>query len=205
MRHLAWLLIFVSAAVPAAAQSGGRVAVGAAIGTRVAPDSAVGGDHFGVGLAWRLGHSKEGFGWEGGLGWFSSKVDQDFGAEAFDLGKLRIRAFVAGYGYTRFIGPVAVKGSVQGGYALNSFTLEPAAADMYNTRLGARSLTADVSNAFVVGPQIKLSHDLSRKIGVSVSASYMIARPTITVSTNLGEESWRVRSDMFLLKMAVVY
>lgn len=207
MRYIAsFLIFFAAAAAPAAAQSAGKVAVGAAVGTRFAPSSTVGGDHFGVGLIWRLGQSKEGFGWEGGLSWFSVKVDQSFGdTPAFDLGKLRIRPFTAGYGYTRFIGPIAVKGSIQGGYAFTSFKVAPAAADVYGDRLGARSLTTDVSNAFVVGPQLSVWRNLSRKVGVNVTAGYMIARPTLTIRTTLGEERQRVRADMFMLKMGVVY
>ncbi len=206
MRHLVSFLIFIAAARPAAAQSEGRIAVGASIGTRIAPSSTVGGDRFGVGMTWRLGVNKEGFGWEGGLGWFSSKVDHSVGdTPAFDLGKLRIRPLMAGYGYTHLIGPIAVKGSIQGGYAFMSFEVAPSAADVYRDRLGARSLAADVSNPFVVGPQIRVSHDLSRKIGVNVTTGYMIARPTLTVSTTLGEEHQRLRADMFTLKMGVVY
>ena len=48
MRHLACLLIFLTAAAPAVAQSVNKVAIGGAIGTRFAPGPTVGGDHFGV-------------------------------------------------------------------------------------------------------------------------------------------------------------
>ena len=206
MRHLVSFLIVSATAVPVAAQSTGRMAVGAAIGTRIAPSSTVGGDRFGVGLTWRLGANQEGFGWEGGLGWFSSSVGHSFGdTPAFDLGKLRIRPLMVGYGYTHLIGPIAVKGSIQGGYAFMSFDVAPSAEDVYRDRLGARSLTADVSNPFVVAPQIRISHNLSRKIGVNVTTGYMIARPTLTVSTTLGEEHQRLRADMFTLKVGVVY
>lgn len=207
MRYLvSFLIFFAAAAAPAAAQSAGKVAVGGAVGTRFAASSTVGGDHFGGSLLWRFGHSKEGFGWEWGLNWFSSDVDHAFGgAPAFDLGDLRIRPFMVGYGYTRLIGPTAIKGSVQGGYAFTSFEAEPSAAGVYQARLGAQSLSTDVSNTFVVRPQVCIWHDLSRKVGVNVTAGYMIARPTLTVSTTLGEERERVRADMFMLKMGVVY
>jgi hypothetical protein len=206
MRHHASLLIFLTTAAPAMAQSAGRVAVGAAIGTRIAPSSIVGGDRVGVGLTWRLGVNKEGFGWEGGLGWFSSKVSHSFGNEpAFYLGKVRTKRLMVGYGYTHLMGPIAVKGSIQGGYDFMSFDVAPSATDAYGARLGTRSVTADVSNAFVVGPQIKVSHDLSRKIGINVTSGYMITRPMLTISTTVGEEGQRLRADMFTLKMGVVY
>src|SRR4051812_47194579 len=80
MRHLSCVVIFLFAtALQAAAQSAGKIAVGASLGTRFAPSSAVAGDDLGVGFLWRLGHSKEGFGLEWGLNWFSSNVDHSFG------------------------------------------------------------------------------------------------------------------------------
>ena len=201
-----FFLIFFAAAAHGGAQSASKFAVGGAVGTRFAPSSTVGGDHFGVGLLWRLGHSKEGFGWEWGLNWFASDVDHSFGGTpAFELGELRIRPLMAGYGYTHLIGPTAIKGSVQGGYAFTSFEAAPSAADVYRDRLGARSLSTDAANTFVVRPQVSVWRDVSRKVGVNVTAGYMIARPTLTVRTTLGEERQRVRADMFMLKMGVVY
>jgi Outer membrane protein beta-barrel domain len=206
MRHLVSFLIFMTAAVPVAAQSAGKVAVGASIGTRSAPSSIVDGDRFGVGLTWRLGVNKEGFGWEGGLGWFSSKVSRSFGdAPAFYLGKVHIKPLMVGYGYTHLMGPIAVKGSIQGGYAFMSFDVAPSASDAYGDRLGTRSVTADVSNTFFVGPQIRVSHDLNRKIGINVTTGYMIARPMLTIRTTVGEERQRLRADMFTLKTGVLY
>jgi len=206
MRRLVLAVVFLAATVPVRAQSAGRAAVGGNIGTRFAPSSTVGGDHFGLGLLWRIGHSKEGFGWEWGLNWFTSDVDHSFGGTpAFDLGDLRIRPFMAGYGYTHLIGPTAIKGSVQGGYAFTSFEAAPRAADMYSSRLGAYSFSTDASNTFVVRPQVSVWHDVSRKIGVNLTAGYMIARPILTVSTTLGEERQRIRADMFTVKMGVVY
>ena len=207
MRHLVCLLIFVVAiATPAAAQSAGTFAVGGAIGTRMAPSSTVDGDLLGVGLLWRLGHGKEGFGWEWGLNWFSSNVDHSFGGTpAFELGELHTRPLMAGYGYTHLIGPTAIKGSVQGGYAFTSFEAAPSAALVYRDRLGVASLSTDVANTFVVRPQLSIWRNVSRKVGVNVTAGYMIARPTLSISTILGEERLRVNADMFMLKMGVVY
>lgn len=206
MRHLVLAIVFLAASVSVNAQSTGKVALGGAIGTRIAPGSNVAGDAVGVGLLWRLGHSKEGFGWEWGLNWFGSDVDHSFaGTPAFELGELRIRPFMVGYGYTHLVGPTAIKGSVLGGYAFSSFETAPSAAGVYHDRLGAPSLSTDVSNTFVVRPQLSVWRDVSPKVGVNVTAGYMIARPTLTVSTTLGEERQRLRADMFMLKMGVVY
>ena len=206
MRYLAWLLIVFAAATPATAQSTGKVAIGGSIGTRIAPGSNVAGDAIGVGLLWRLGHSKEGFGWEWGMNWFGSDVDHSFGGTpAFELGELHMRPFMAGYGYTHVLGPTAIKGSVLGGYAFMSFETASSAAAVYRDRLGAQSLSTDAANTFVIKPQVSVWRDISRKVGVNVAAGYMIARPTLTVTTTMGEERQRLHADMFTLKMGVVY
>jgi hypothetical protein len=112
---------------------------------------------------------------------------------------------MAGYGYTHLIGPTAIEGSVLGGYAFTSFETAPSAVDVFHDRLGARSLSTDAANTFVVKPQVSIWHDVNSKVGVNVTAGYMIARPTLTVSTTMGAERQRVRADMFMLKMGVVY
>jgi hypothetical protein len=206
MRRFALLLILLASAVPATAQSEGRVAAGVSIGTRIAPNEKVGGDAFGVGLLWRLGHGKEGFGWEGALNWFSSNVEQSFGdTPSFSLGKLHTRPFMVGYGYSHLLKGIAMKGSVEGGYAFTSFDLAPSAANVYQDRLGARSLSADVANTFVVRPQVSIWHDINRKVGMNFSVGYMIARPKLTISTTVGEERRRLRADMLILKVGAVY
>jgi hypothetical protein len=171
MRHLACLLIVLAIARPAIAQSTGKAAIGGAIGTHIAPSSMAGGDRFSVGLLWRLGHSKKGFGWEWGLNWFSSDIDQSVGGTpAFALGELHIRPLMVGYGYTHLIGPTAIKGSVRGGYAFTSFDTAPTAGDVIRDRLGAHSLTTDAANTFVVRPQVSIWRDVSAKVGVNVTA-----------------------------------
>lgn len=52
---------------------------------------------------------------------------------------------------------------------------------------------------------MSLWHDVSRKVGLNVTVGYMIARPTLTVSTSMGVERQRVRADMFTVKIGVVY
>jgi hypothetical protein len=205
MRYFAGALFVLAISSPALAQSAGRFAAGAAVGTRIAPSPAVGGGT-GLSLLWRVGHSKEGFGWEWGFNWFSSRVDRSIGEGVpFELGKLRIRPFMVGYGYTHILGANAIKGSVQGGYAFDSFKVGQSASDVYRERLGAQSLSADAANTFVVRPQVSLWHDLSPKLGLNATAGYMIARPKLTVRTTVGEERARVRADALMLKIGLVY
>jgi len=206
MRYCAWLLGLFLAAAPAAAQSGSKLALGASIGTRIAPSSTVGGDRFGMGFLWRIGGSDEGFGWEGGLNWFSSNVDHSVGnTPAFALGELHVRPFMIGYGYTHLVGANAIKGSIQGGYAFASFSTAPSAANLYRDQLGGLSLSTDAANTFVLKPQVSLWRDLNDRFGLKVMAGYMIARPTLTIRSTLGEERLRLNADRIMVDVGIVY
>src|SRR5207237_1549599 len=79
----------------------------------------------GVGLLWRFGHSSTGWGWTYGLNWFSTDLDRSIGGRDTELGELRVRPFMGGYGYTLVFGPAAVSANLLGGYAFTSFRLEP--------------------------------------------------------------------------------
>jgi hypothetical protein len=205
MRALACLAFVLAAAIPSSAQTEGKIAVGGSVGTRIAPGANVGGDHFGISLLWRIGHSKPGFGWEWGLNWLTSDVDRSIGGVVADLGDLHVRPIMVGYGYTHLIGTNAIKGSVQGGYAFTSFSPDPLAGPLYLVRLGATSFSTDASNTFVVRPQVSVWRDMSPKVGLNITAGYMIARPKLTIRTSLGEDVERLNADMFMLKVGLVY
>lgn len=122
-----------------------------------------------------------------------------------ELGELRIRPFMGGYGYTYAIGRTALEANLLGGYAFTSFHLAPSAPDVYRDRLGARSLDADAHNTFVLKPEVGFWVDLSRNVGLNVSAGYMIARPKVTVRSSLGDSAQRFRADMVMLRVGAVY
>ena len=92
-----------------------------------------------------------------------------------------------------------------GGYAFNSISLAPTALDAYRTSLGAQWATADVSNTFVFKPEIGMWHNVNRKIGLNVNFGYMLARPSVTVTTAAGSETRTARADQFIIKGGIVY
>jgi hypothetical protein len=200
------LVLLVAAAAPGYPQTEDHAfALGSDFRVRVAPtDRAHGANDFG--LLWRFGESHTGWGWAFGLNWFSTDVDQSVGGLATELGELRVRPFMAGYGYTRVLNSrTSVEANLLGGYAFTSFHLVPSAADVYRDRLGARSVDITTGNTFVAKPEVGVWFDVSRKVGVNVSAGYMIARPALTVSSSLGKEVQRFQADMFMVSVGAVY
>jgi outer membrane protein W len=203
---MASLLLTGAAAASASAQTEEhKFALGGDFLVRVAPaDRAHGANDFG--LIWRFGRSHTGWGWAYGLNWFSTDVDQSIGGLSTELGELRVRPFMAGYGYTHVINSrTSIQADVLGGYAFTSFQLIPSASDVYRDRLGARSVGVTAGNTFVAKPEVGVWFDVSRKVGVNVSAGYMVARPTLTVNSSLGSDQQRFQADMFMLWVGAVY
>jgi hypothetical protein len=112
---------------------------------------------------------------------------------------------MVGYGYSYIIGRAKISANLLGGYAFNSFSMKPTFNDLYRDMRGADSVDARVSNTFVVKPEISSWIDLSEKVGLYMSAGYMRARPSVTVTSTLGEDRRRIRADMFMFKVGAVY
>jgi hypothetical protein len=206
MRCAAWLAIAITFATAADvfAQSKGKFAIGAQLSTRTAMGPENKG-HAGVSLLWRFGQFKTGWGWHYGLYWFSTDLERSIGGVDTEFGRLRVRPIMGGYGYTRVFGRTAVTGKVMGGYAWTSMRLSPLATDAYHNRLGAQTVTADASNAIVVVPEVSAWYNVNEKIGLKVSAGYVLARPNVTVSSTAGLDERRVRADNVTFKVGMVY
>ena len=197
-------------AAPAAAQTDGRVALGASFTSQQGTERGthVGGG--GLGFLFRLGQGGEGWGIKYGTNWYSADIDQDLGGNQEAFGRIRIRPIMVGYGYTRsvqvpLLRNAKISANVMGGYSFNSFKLQPAVSDVYRQRFNLQSVEADASNTFVMKPEVSLWFDVAKKVGINVGAGYMIARPTVTVSTPGGPERHRVDADMFMFKVGAVY
>lgn len=198
-------ILLIGTAAPSWAQSEGRLAIGLDVSAKMAADDGTIG-HSAVGLLWRIGHGRDGWGWRYGLSWYATDLLQPIGDVApTAFGTLKVRPVLAGYGYERRFGRVDATARVLGGYAFNSFTLLPTFDDAYRRRLGATTVTTDVSNGFVVKPELSVWVDLSRKLGLQARAGYMVSRPGVTVSSSLGRDRRRINADVLMLRVGVVY
>ena len=186
------------------AQRTGKVAIGANVSAKLAGSSHAHG-HNGVGLLWRLGHGREGWGWKYGINWFSAEIDRSLGGESQEFGKLRIRPILGGYGYTHVMGNKKVSANLTGGYAFTSFSMHDSFDQAYRLTHSLGSIDTSSANTFVLKPEVSTWIDLSEKIGLNISASYMVARPQVTVISSLGRDRQRIHADMFSIKAGLVY
>jgi hypothetical protein len=91
------------------------------------------------------------------------------------------------------------------GYAFSSMSLTPEATVAFAERLGAHDVDIHVSNPFVLKPEFAVWHDISKKVGLNSSVGYIFARPSIRVTSTLGEDRRLMRADMLVFKIGVVY
>ena len=113
---------------------------------------------------------------------------------------------MGGYGYTKLFGRrTSITGDVIGGYAFTSFSMSPAATNAYRSLSGGSGANAQIGSAPVLKPEVDVWYDLSRRVGVSVNAGYLIVRPRITIDSPLGRQSERLRADAFTVTVGVVY
>jgi len=196
---IAWPVSNVSA------QTGSRLAVGASVTTRVTTSSDTGGGAA-LGFEWRPGHATPGWGWQTSLfGWFDTDVQGLLATSTFDLGHVRVRPIMAGYGYTWVRGRTAITADLVGGYTLNSFRLDSTALAEYSRRLGAAAVASEATNAFAVKPEIQVWYDINRRFGLKLNGGYLIAHPSLVIRSSLGEDVRPVQADTFLITAGIVY
>ena len=205
MRRTAWIvtLACLAAAAPARAQVDNRAAIGLDFSQRLTPDEST-SNTFGVGLNWRIGHPGSGWGWHYGLGWYETTLSQSIGGRRVDLGEVHVRPLLGGYGYTKSYGRYNVTGMLEAGYAFTSFGLTDTAQTALRPSLGTVTDT-HIGGTLVVRPEVEVWYDINRRLGLSVNLGYVVARPTLTMTTPAGTQSQRVRADVFVLTTGLVY
>ena len=198
-------IILLSICRDAGAQTDNRLAVGMSVTARAASSSDAGGSAD-VGFELRLGPAKSGWGWQNSFfGWFDTAVQEAVSTRTIPLGDLRIRPIMAGYGYTWVRGRAAITADLAGGYSLNSFTLDPAAVADYSQRLGATGIDSKATNCFVLKPEVQVWYDVNSRWGLKLEGGYLVARPSVVITSSLGEDDRPVRADTFLVTVGVVF
>jgi len=192
-------------ATAAHAQVDNRLALGMSVTNRLT-DSPGTANNADLGFELRIGHEQRGWGWETSFfGWFDLGVRQSGTSLDADLGTLRMRPVMVGYGYTKVRGRATITADLVGGYSFNSLDLAPAAAADYQARTGARNVDGHAGNAFTLKPEVQIWYDLSDRFGLRLTGGYLLARPSVTISSSLGDDKRIVHAGVFLVTVGVVY
>jgi hypothetical protein len=200
-RAFAVTALLLCTAVSAAAQTKGRVSVGASV-TWVHPTDSEVQPLLGWGPLVRL-NPKKGWGIAGGLSWFRADIDNPTGAGG-DFINLRVRPLMGGVAYTVGEQPVLVSFSIVAGPSFNKLEFD----DNFLRSLppGSVQPALDANTSFAVRPGVGLTWTVASRVAVVGFGGYMINRPDVFYRSPSGQEFRnRWKADAILLSVGLVY
>ncbi|MGC4085088.1 MAG: hypothetical protein QM736_23975 [Vicinamibacterales bacterium] len=139
------------------------------------------------------------------VGRYGADIDQPIDGNVSEFGELHVRPFLGGYGYSHRFGRTMATAKLLAGYSFNSFDMLPAFGIKYATARDVIEVKTDVSNTFILRPEVSLWTDISEKIGLNISLGYIVSRPDVTISTAVGRDVRSINADMVMFKVGAVY
>lgn len=199
-RHVLSAALIVCTASAAAAQTKGRVGVGASV-TFVRPTSDEVDSVVSAGPLVRL-NPRRGWGPAGAFNWFRADIQNPTG-EGGDFARMRVRPLMAGVAYTIGSDTVLTSFSVVLGPSFNSIDFEDAFLD----RLPANaSPSVDIENSLAVRPGVNVTWTVAPRVAVVGFGGFFVNRPDIVYRDPSGAEFRnRWKADSIVLSAGVVY
>jgi hypothetical protein len=193
---IAALLCLCSAAT-AAAQTEGKVTVGASV-TYVKPTDSDVQSLVGWGPFVRL-NPKKGWGFAGGLSWFRADIDNPTTGDG-PFAKLRVRPVMGGVAYTIGEQPVLVSFSIVMGPSFNDLDFD----DDFIRSLppGGQVPELDAKNSFAVRPGVNVTWTVAPRVAIIGFVGYSVNRPELVYRDRNGQEfrdQWK--ADAVLLSV----
>ena len=199
-RVLSLVAMLVLVAVPAAAQTKGRVSIGGTV-TYVYPTDSEVGSLVGYGPLIRL-NPKKGWGVAGGLSWFRADIENPDGVSG-DFARLRVRPLMGGVSYTVGEQPVLVSFSIVAGPSFNDLDFHD---DFLRTLPPGPQPDLDAKNSFAVRPGVGITWTVAPRVAIIGFGGYMINRPDVVYHNVAGVEYRnRWNADAILLSVGAVY
>jgi len=155
--------------------------IGLQYGWSMAQSSDV-GDKRGLGLAFRV-TKPNGWGVTVGYGSESFDMRSTLDGQPITFGSVSLGTLSGGAFYARRAGPLEASFGASIGYSLmSSVDFDHDAQDAY-ARAGVIGIAPESTRSWVFKPNISLWHNLTDRLAITASASYVVARPTIRSAT----------------------
>ena len=144
------------------------------------------GRSFGIGYG-TAGSKRTGVKYPFSLSGYSGDLET---VEGNDFGRFKARQLLGGIGYQWVRGKLVYGGQVNVGYSLNDVEIDAAAPAVFRSQSPVR---IDVSNSWVVRPQLKAEYFLHHKVSLRTQLSYTYTDPDVVVTTATEQFSheWR--------------
>jgi hypothetical protein len=183
MRILLALLIAVSTAAAAEAQSGKHFWVGTGVSFHTHADSRFSSSTMSIVPMYRFskgGVHENGWGWDmkSSISFSGTRVPAEVAGAEVRLGTLRSVPLMLGVARAYRHGPMKVAAYVTGGPSFNHFEIDGPAQVAYETA-GSRLDAVHAKTSFAFKPGVSTTYDLSSWLALRGSVSYTINRPTV--------------------------
>ena len=199
-RVVSIVALLALSALPAAAQTKGKISIGGSISYVIPTDGEV-DSLVGGGPLIRL-NPKKGWGFAGGLSWFRANVENPDGSSGNFL-RLRVRPLMGGVSYTIGEQPVLVSFSVVAGPSFNDLDFHD---DYLRTLPPGPQPELDAKNSFAVRPGVGVTWTVAPRVAIIGFGGYMINRPDLVYRDPAGiEYRNRWNADSILLSVGAVY
>jgi hypothetical protein len=200
-RALSIATLFLLVALPASAQTKGKISIGGSVTYVIPTDSEV-GSLVGFGPLVRL-NPKKGWGLAGGLSWFRADIDNPDGSSG-DFARLRVRPLMAGVAYTIGEQPVLVSFSVVAGPSFNDLDFRE--EFLQTLPPSPQQPDLDAKNSFAIRPGVGVTWTIAPRVAIIGFGGYMINRPDVVYRDVSGQEFRnRWNADSVLLSVGAVY
>lgn len=113
------------------------------------------------------------------------------------LAAVRLRPVMAGLNYSLVTGRVTFGAGVVAGLSFNSLSVETA-------RAGPGRAIA-VTNSFAVQPKVDVWFDVTRRIGLTLGAGYLVSRPKVTFASDDIVSTERIPINTVVLSAGLAY
>ena len=203
------VLIAMMLPLTAHAQTGKHIAIGASVAAHDYTNERI-RQGVGIMLLYRVapnGTEANGLSWgpSATIGFSRADVSSDVAGGDVTVGKLQSIPALVGFGPHYRHGRWWTGLSVTAGASFNSFTIDDAARQAYEERLGEELESVDAKTAFAVQPGVSVWYDVGSRLGLYSGVSYFYSRPkaSITAGGVTTTETWN--SDYLGLSGGAVF
>lgn len=164
-----------------------KTGVYASINSRTAIDDGVDmGPSIGLGVGFASEHQRSGKKYPFSYSTYAGNLEVP-GGENF--GRIRARQIMSGIGYSWVHGKMVYGAQMGVGYSFNSITLDPGVSQAFGV---SEPVSVELSNSWVLRPQVKAEYFLHRKVSLRTQLGYTITNPNVVVhtATQSFEHNW---------------
>jgi hypothetical protein len=135
------------------------------------------GTTLGVGVGFASEHQRSGRKYPFSFSGYSGNLDTDGGNK---FGRISAKQLMSGIGYSWVRGKMVYGAQMGVGYSFNKVTLDPGVAIAFGV---PEPVGVDVSNSWVLRPQVKAEYFVFRKLSLRTQLSYTFTDPDVVIHT----------------------